>query len=226
MPVSLSITACKTTITWTTIEVSQHQLCTMKRHLVIVVKRRLLTRRERNVLHWCLPQLSQGANRLVFPTGPDSVNPIGDAGQSCSGPGTAAVSNQESRAVSESGKATNDVSKAVAASPTSNSETSAVATVKMSAAAKRKARLRKRQQQMATAVVVAAEDPSLSDDTSAAAAAAAAAAALGFSYSVRYFNWAVSSEEDDSDEEANYCPTVTIPMRRLNLGGGGGSRKK
>lgn len=32
-----------------------------------------------------------------------------------------------------------------------------------------------------------------------------------FSYSVSYFTWAVSDEEDDTDDE---CPNITLPIKR------------
>jgi len=41
-----------------------------------------------------------------------------------------------------------------------------------------------------------------------------------FSYSVSYFNWAVSSEEEDSSDEENECVDVTLPLRRLTLSKG------
>lgn len=35
-----------------------------------------------------------------------------------------------------------------------------------------------------------------------------------FSYSVRYFNWALSSEEDEGDEDEQ---TITLPLKSMSL---------
>ena len=53
----------------------------------------------------------------------------------------------------------------------------------------------------------------------------------GFTYSVKYFNWAVSSseseEDEDDDGEDGSCPTVVLPvsMARMRLNGRNESRK-
>ncbi len=38
-----------------------------------------------------------------------------------------------------------------------------------------------------------------------------------FSYSVKYFTWALSDEEDESDDDSSECQTITLPLRQLKI---------